>query len=189
MAIYIYAKQNDNIASLKGVLHYLENVSEFVTIIESTRSFNEYQLLKRRLKEGDTLIISTIFSLAPSQQFISNELKFFVDNKILLLIYEIEPTYKNRPTLDSNRGILETLSILASNDKVSLIALDKNYSVGRNKIVFPKNWDALYQQWREKKISSKEFIAKSGLKKASSYNMLSEYELLLKEQEENQKLA
>ena len=52
MKIYIYAKQNDDIKGLRSVLRYLDEVGEVLIISESTRSFNEYQHLKKRLKQG-----------------------------------------------------------------------------------------------------------------------------------------
>lgn len=117
------------------------------------------------------------------------ELNFFIKNNILLLIYDFPTTYKNGISPEINRAVLQTIHTFASNEKISLLALDKNYSVGRNKLVFPKNWATLYEQWKNKEITSKEFIGSSGLKKATFYNMLSEYEALLQEQIEYEKLA
>ena len=53
--------------------------------------------------------------------------------------------------------------------------------IGRNKIVFPDTWDELYALWERHEISSKEFIEKSGLKKATFYNLLAEYKETIKE--------
>ena len=189
MAIYIYTKQNDDIKALKSILHYLDEPLNYVIITESVRSFNEYNLLKKRLNQGDVLITTSIFTLAPTQSLISNELNFFIKNNILLLIYDFPTTYKNGLSLEINRAVLQTIHTFSSNEKISLLALDKNYSVGRNKLVFPQNWATLYEQWKNKEITSKEFIVSSGLKKATFYNMLSEYEALLQEQIEYEKLA
>lgn len=47
-------------------------------------------------------------------------------------------------------------------------------------ISLPFNWDNLYNQWVEKKISSKEFMKQTGIKKmATFYNLLTEYTKLL----------
>ena len=189
MKIYIYAKQNDDIRGLKSVLRYLNETGEIAIISESTRSFNEYQHLKKSLKRGDILVVWGIFSLALSQSFVASELKFFIDNKILLFIYDLTPTYKDGANTAVNMAVLQTLYTLAKNEKISLSALDKNYSVGRNKLIFPQNWPELYEKWQNKEITSKEFISASGLKKATFYNMLCEYENLLQEQVKYQKLA
>ncbi|WP_423903799.1 hypothetical protein [Campylobacter showae] len=189
MKIYIYAKQNDDIRGLKSVLRYLNETGEIAIISESTRSFNEYQHLKKSLKRSDILVVWGIFSLALSQSLVASELKFFIDNKILLFIYDLTPTYKDGANTAVNMAVLQTLYTLAKNEKISLSALDKNYSVGRNKLIFPQNWSELYEKWQNKEITSKEFISASGLKKATFYNMLCEYENLLQEQVKYQKLA
>lgn len=189
MAVYIYTKQNDDIKALKSILHYLDEALNYVIITESVRSFNEYNLLKKRLNQGDILIVTSIFTLAPTQNLISNELNFFIKNNIFLLIYDFPTTYKNGVSPEINRTVLQTIHTFSSNEKISLLALDKNYSVGRNKLVFPQNWATLYEQWKNKEITSKEFIGSSGLKKATFYNVLSEYEALLQEQIEYEKLA
>ena len=189
MKIYIYAKQNDDIKGLRSVLRYLDEAGKALIISESTRSFNEYQRLKKCLKQGDIVIVGGIFSLALSQSHVVSELKFFIDNKILLFIYDLAPTYKNGANAAVNTAVLQTLYTLAKNEKISLSALDKNYSVGRNKLTFPQNWSELYEKWQNKEITSKEFISASGLKKATFYNMLCEYENLLQEQVKYQKLA
>ena len=49
-------------------------------------------------------------------------------------------------------------------------------------MAFPEGWDEMYEEWEKKKISSKTFMEKSGLKKATFYNLLTEYKDILKEQ-------
>ena len=49
-------------------------------------------------------------------------------------------------------------------------------------MAFPDGWDELYEKWEKQEISSKEFMEQSGLKKATFYNMLTEYKAMLKEQ-------
>ena len=118
MKIYIYAKQNDDIRGLKSVLRYLNETGEIAIISESTRSFNEYQHLKKSLKRGDILVVWGIFSLALSQSLVASELKFFIDNKILLFIYDLTPTYKDGANTAVNMAVLQILYTL------KIIALD-----------------------------------------------------------------
>lgn len=49
-------------------------------------------------------------------------------------------------------------------------------------MAFPDGWDKLYEKWKNRTISSKEFMEQSGLKKATFYNMLTEYRTMLEEQ-------
>lgn len=52
-------------------------------------------------------------------------------------------------------------------------------STGRPKLAFPTGWDELYARWERADISSKEFLAASGLKKATFCNKLADYRELL----------
>ena len=54
---------------------------------------------------------------------------------------------------------------------------------GRKRISFPDNWEDLYGKWVNKEMDSREFLEKSGLKKATFYNMLNEYRIILEENE------
>ena len=75
-----------------------------------------------------------------------------------------------------NQAVLNTIleSILSDNKNVVTVSF-KRANSGRNKLPFPDNWDELYEKWRNEEISSKQFIEKSGLKKATFYNLLTEY--------------
>ena len=44
-----------------------------------------------------------------------------------------------------------------------------------NRPKYPENWEELYVQWEKKSITSKEFMEKANLRKATFYNLLSDY--------------
>ena len=46
---------------------------------------------------------------------------------------------------------------------------------------YPENWAELYEQWENEKITSKEFLEKSGLKKATFYNLLASYREMMED--------
>ena len=49
-------------------------------------------------------------------------------------------------------------------------------NLGRPLIQYPDNWEENYVLWKNKKIPSKEFLNRVGLKKATTfYNLLTEY--------------
>lgn len=74
-------------------------------------------------------------------------------------------------------------SVLNGNKKLVEVSFKKS-SVGRSRLPFPDNWDSLYAEWKAKKITSKEFIEQAGLKRASFYNLMTEYREIQKENEE-----
>lgn len=84
-----------------------------------------------------------------------------------------------------NRAILKTiLDSLIYNNNVVKINTNKKSNAGRSKIEFPDNWEELYERWEKKEISSKKFMEESGLKKATFYNMITEYKEILKANED-----
>lgn len=72
--------------------------------------------------------------------------------------------------------------MLNTHKNIVEIPRNKRNNSGRSKIAFPDRWDELYEEWENKKITSKEFMKQSGLKKATFYNILTEYKAMLKEQ-------
>ena len=48
-------------------------------------------------------------------------------------------------------------------------------SVGRPVVQYPVGWEQHYAKWKNKEISSKTFMEQMGLKKATFYNLLTEY--------------
>ena len=59
--------------------------------------------------------------------------------------------------------------------KKALELLISKGNIGRPLIQYPDNWEENYVLWKNKKIPSKEFLNRVGLKKATFYNLLTEY--------------
>ena len=47
--------------------------------------------------------------------------------------------------------------------------------LGRPKVEFPQGWDELYVKWRNRGITAKELMERTGLKKGSFYHLISAY--------------
>ena len=94
-------------------------------------------------------------------------------------------TYEYGIAQPMNKIVLTTLlqSALNTNKDIVEIPRKKRGNAGRKKVAFPDNWDELYEKWKNYEITSIEFIEKAGLKKATFYNMLAEYNIMLKEQD------
>lgn len=84
-----------------------------------------------------------------------------------------------------NKAVLTTLlqSVLRHNSNIVKLPVNRRKNSGRNKIAYPDNWEELYESWIDKQITSKEFLNKTGLKKATFYNLLTDYKQILKELE------
>ena len=67
----------------------------------------------------------------------------------------------------------------STNQKITPIRTSRRAGAGRTKLDFPENWEELYTKWEKKEITSGEFIKQSGLKKASFYNLMTEYRKII----------
>ncbi|QFJ53409.1 hypothetical protein [Pseudobutyrivibrio xylanivorans] len=151
--------------------------------IENRRSFRNFEILKNNCGSEDAIAVTSVKALGLNDTDIVNQLDWFISNKKLLIICDMPSTYQYGLSKDVNRAVLATIrqSLVAVNN-ISLKPSRNN--AGRKAIEYPDNWEDLYDQWVSKEISSKEFIEKSGLKKATFYNLLTEYKELLAQQDE-----
>lgn len=175
----IYTKTTEDVEIFSNVLRKVCNEEdEIYFCVENKRCFRALKKLKEELNNNEAIIISNTSVLGLSTDEIANELKWFIDNEALLLINDVPSTYEYGVNQPLNKAILSTL--LQSVLKVD-IEKDNNtiyfgkHNAGRKRIEFPDNWEELYEKWQNEEISSKEFINLSGLKKATFYNLLTEY--------------
>ncbi len=83
-----------------------------------------------------------------------------------------------------NRAVLETVMQATLSGGHNVVSMSQKPYVGRHKIEFPKQWDELYEKWENKEISSNDFIDITGLKRATFYNLVTEYRTLKELNEE-----
>ncbi|MBR4331907.1 MAG: hypothetical protein IKP72_04465 [Clostridia bacterium] len=96
---------------------------------------------------------------------------WFARSGHLLVISNMPSTYEFCVSQPTNRAVITTIlqGILSNNPNIILLSSRGRKNSGRKKLEFPENWEELYCQWEENKISSREFLIRSGLKKASFY--------------------
>lgn len=102
--------------------------------------------------ESNNLKSNDLSDIGLKQTDLIKYLDYIIYHNIILIIQNINTTH------DDN-----------------IVSFANKSSVGRSKIIFPDNWEELYDLWINHEITSKEFINKSVLKKATFYNLLSEY--------------
>lgn len=178
MAIYIYSKSTENPSTFDPVIEKIRgDETEIYASVEHRRNFRELQKIKDAMSTKDILVIGSLFSLGINESDIVNELEHFVRVRRILVVCSIPSTYEYGVAQPMNQAIISTVLslILSANAKVIPFRKSKRSNAGRAKIEFPDNWDELYERWEQEKISSKEFLAKSGLKRATFYNMMTEY--------------
>lgn len=179
MNIYIYVKHDTDMSCFDNIIKILKSMSTNIDIIaENRRSFRNFDILKNGMSIGDIIVVNDVSDLGLNNVDIANCLDWFIQKEMLLVINSISSTYMYGIIQPMNKAILSTLLQQIVSRNSNILTMNKKVFVGRNKIEFPDNWDELYEKWKKKEISSKEFIEESGLKKATFYNLLTEYRTL-----------
>lgn len=176
MKIHLYSKLHEPLSVFDNVIDIMKNDNaELFITSESKRTFRELENIKV-IDKDIIFVVSSLNSLGFNDADIATQLSWFIDNSVKLVICEISSTYEFGVNQPMNQAILSTVlqSILSGNKNIITVSFKRTNS-GRTKLPFPDNWDELYERWNKKEISSKEFIALSGLKKATFYNLLTEY--------------
>lgn len=188
MKIIVYAKLDESLALIDRVVEIIKKRNDELYITtENKRSFTYLENIKE-VSEDNIYVIGSISSLGISEADIASQLSWFIDNGVKLVISDINTTYTFGITQPLNQAILSTVlqNLLSKNSNIVSIPSKRGNS-GRNRLPFPDNWDDLYERWENNEISSKDFIEASGLKKATFYNLISEYKSIQEQNNEYMK--
>lgn len=186
MKLSIYHKTIEDISVFDEIMSlYAQEADDVQILSENRRSYRGLEQLLLEIDTATTVVaVSDLSSLGLTTEDILNRLNWFIPHNVCLFICKYSTTYEYGMIQPMNKAVLTTLlqSILNTHKNIVEIPRNKRNNSGRSKIAFPDGWDELYEEWENKKITSKEFIKQSGLKKATFYNILTEYKAMLKEQ-------
>lgn len=183
MNIHLYAKTTEKISSFDDTLNLIRCSGDSIFIsVENKRCFRELEKIKELCKIDDAVMVSSLSSLGMNRAEISNQLEWFIQKTVALIICDVPSSYEYGVSQPINKAVLSAIqqSVVCNSKNIVEILQSKRSNSGRNRIEFPDNWDELYELWNEKEISSTEFIRRTGLKKATFYNMLTEYKEIKK---------
>lgn len=154
----------------------------------------QYQLLKKILRKGDTLYVKSIDRFGRNyQQILSEwrELTSCIGVDIVIIDMPLLDTRKNKDLLGTliSDLVLDLLSYVSSTELTNIkarqkegikAAKNKGVKFGRPKkdISFDYNFQSLYSDWKNKKITTKYFREYLNLKPSSFYRRVSEFENL-----------
>ena len=83
------------------------------------------------------------------------------------------------------RQVLQILSYVAQKERENIkvrqaqgiaVAKEQGKHLGRPIATFPANWEEVYKQWKEGKITAVEAMKRAELKKNTFYNLVRRYE-------------
>ena len=159
---------------------------------QSGKDFNRpmYQKLLKKLKSNDVLYIKSIDRLGRNYEEILEQWRMLTKKK------QIDIVVLDMPLLDTRRGkdlvgtflsdvVLQILSFVAENERKNIrerqregieAAKMRGVKFGRPKKPLPENFEQIYLEWKEKRITGGEAAKKCELAIATFYRNAREWE-------------
>lgn len=143
-----------------------------------------YQRLKRKMKEGDVLVIKSIDRLGRNYEMILLEWQDITKNKkidIVVLDMNLLDTRcegKNLMGKFVADLVLQILSFVAENERANIlerqregirIAMENGVRFGRPKYVLPPNFNQIIIEYKQHSITLKEALSKTKMKRSTFY--------------------
>lgn len=191
---YYYARVSSRDQNLDRQLEAFYSLGaderDIITDKESGKDLDRtgYQTLKNyMLRRGDTLVVKSLDRLSRNKYDIHKELQYFKDSGIKLKIIDLPTTMLDLPEGQEwvfemvNNILIEVLGTIAEQERKTIksrqaegiaAAKAKGKHLGRPSIAFPDNWEEVYSQWKEKKITANRAMELTGLKRTSFYKLV-----------------
>lgn len=148
-----------------------------------------YQALKGALglRPGDTLYIKSLDRLSRNKSDIKSELEWFQSNNIRLMILDLPTSMIQVPDGQEwivemiNNILIEVLSSIAQQEREMIRTRQREgidaaklagKTFGRPKIRISDNFSSVVKDWQDGKITAKEAMKLTGLKRSSFYNFV-----------------
>lgn len=152
-----------------------------------------YQALKGALglRAGDTLVITSLDRLSRNKEHIKQELQWFHENNIRLMILDLPTSLIEVPKGQEwiismiNNILIEVLASMAEQERINIkkrqregieAAKKKGKHLGRPKMVIPDDFPFVYQEWREGRCTAKAAMRKLNMPSTSFYRAVKQYE-------------
>lgn len=143
------------------------------------------------LREGDTLVITSLDRLSRNKEDIKKELQWFRNNKIRLKILDLPTSLVEVPDGQEwilemiNNILIEVLASMAEQERLTIrkrqregidAAKSKGKHLGRPKLQTPEEFNAVYKRWKEHEITAKYAMRELGMSSSSFYRLVKQHE-------------
>lgn len=155
----------------------------------------QYQLLKQMVRKGDVIIVKSMDRLGRNKEQIKKELEWFKNKDIAVKILDIPTTLIDLSSYDEgmakaimnmiNNVLIEVLATISEEERNKIrqrqaegieLAKAQGKHLGRPNIEYPSNWQEVYNDWKNKKITGVKAMDLLGLKKNTFYRLIKKYE-------------
>lgn len=147
------------------------------------------------LRPGDVLILTELDRLGRNKKGILDELRYYSENDIRVMILEIPTTLQNLEDMDNNlaKMILDTINHLLIEIYAAMAEAEMEKKTkrqregieakrlrgewsdyGRPKIQKPDNWEEVISEWKQGGITAVQAMRMTGLKKSTFYRIFRE---------------
>lgn len=211
MRVYGYARVSTKEQNLERQLEALKLYNKGIVIFkdkESGKNFDrkEYEIMKRVVAPGDTIVVKEMDRLGRNKEMIKQELEYYRKLEVRVVILDIPTTTTDISKMEEgiakemikmiNNILIEVLATMAEAERtklrkrqaegIALMPIDENGkrvsvrvgkgAIGRPEIEYPDNWKEVYDDWKSKEITAVKAMELTGLKKNSFYNLVKKYE-------------
>ena len=151
---------------------------------------DQYQLLKRILRKGDTLYIHSLDRLGRNKEMILNEWRDITQNikaHIVVIDMPLLDTTQYKDSLGSliTDLVLQILSWMAQEERERIrirqregidLALQNGTVFGRPKATITEEFVQVYDRWKAGEMTAVKAMQEIGVKKTTFYKLVKEYE-------------
>lgn len=193
----VSTKEQSEARRIAELIKYVDIQNIFVDK-SSGKNFDrpQYKLLKDKARTGDEIYFKELDRLGRNKKQIKEELEYFKKQNIVVRFLDIPTTLMlfesfgemQKSIMDMvNTILIEVLSTQAETEykkikqrQVEGIEIakknDKYKNCGRPKIKLVNNFDLLYENYKDKKITGVDFAKMLGIAKSTLYKKIKEYE-------------
>lgn len=193
----VSTKEQSEARRIAELIKYVDIQNIFVDK-SSGKNFDrpQYKLLKDKARTGDEIYFKELDRLGRNKKQIKEELEYFKKQNIVVRFLDIPTTLMlfesfgemQKSIMDMvNTILIEVLSTQAETEykkikqrQIEGIEIakknDKYKNCGRPKIKLVNNFDLLYENYKDKKITGVDFAKMLGIAKSTLYKKIKEYE-------------
>ena len=181
--LYGYAENSNDVEILQAY-------AGIDIILEDMEDHGQYQILRRFLREGDTLMLVHLSALGDSDAAVSAEMDYLRARHIRLRILELPITLQDLDTASAAfvyQALQEVLLVYQrrQEDRQALrserqqagirAARKAGRQLGRPAIGYPKGWNGVWEQWQAREISALEASRKLKMSRSTFYRLVKRY--------------
>ncbi|WP_343299499.1 recombinase family protein [Clostridium botulinum] len=199
--VYGYARVSSKEQNLDRQIEELKKFNKDIVLFTdkaSGKDFDrkEYEILKRIVDAGDTIVVKEMDRLGRNKEMIKEELEYFKAKNVRIVILDIPTTTMDISSMDEgiakemlkmiNNILIEVLSTMAEAERKKIrqrqaegiaIAKKQGKYKGRQKIeIDEKGFEKVYKTWKAGEITAVKAMELLEIKKNTFYRRVKEYE-------------